>query len=230
MELKLFRVTQMMPLLFVVWENWSPQDFVRTLKLVSVVAFRYTVVSRLNPNELEPVYHRASKAVADGTAKGPRGLFEELRPIYVPDRQMASAFAYLAIPARGPRKRLVKHILARLEQDASGRPCDSERDPATIEHILPERPDSEWEEGFPKATQQGAANRIGNLTLLEAKLNRAVGNGGYERKLAAYDRSRYETTKAISEIAPEEWTLSFLDERQHRLARRAVHLWRSDFA
>ena len=229
-ELKLFRVTQMMPLLFVVWEKWSRPDFVRTLKLVSAVAFRYTVVSRLNTNELEPVYHRASKAVVDGAARGPRELFEELRPIYVTDRHMASAFAYLAIPPRGPRKRLVRHILARLEQDASGRPCDSERDPGTIEHILPENPDSEWEEGFPRATRQGAANRIGNLTLLEAKLNRAVGNGSYERKLAAYDRSRYDITRAISEIAPEEWTLSFLEERQRQLARRAVHLWRSDFA
>ena len=230
MELKLFRVTQMMPLLFVVWEKWSRPDFVRTLKLVSVVAFRYTVVSRLNTNELEPVYHRTSKAVVDGTARGPRELFEALRPIYVTDSQMASAFKYLAIPARGPRKRLVKHILARLEQDVSGRPCDSERDPGTIEHILPENPAAEWEEGFPKATQESAANRIGNLTLLEAQLNRDVGNGSYVSKLAAYDGSRYAMTNAISETAPEEWTLSFLDERQHRLAQRAVDLWRSDFA
>ncbi len=229
-ELKLFRVTQMMPLLFVVWENWSREDFVRTLKLVSVVAFRYTVVSRLNPNELEPAYHRASKAVADGTATGPRELFEELRPIYVPDEQMVNAFTYLTIPARGPRKRLVKHILARLEEDASGKRCDAERDPGTIEHVLPENPGSEWEEEFPHATRPGAANRIGNLTLLEANLNRAIGNQNYERKLAEYGKSKYAITKAITTIAPEEWTLAFLDERQQHLARRAAHLWRADFA
>lgn len=230
MELKLFRVTQMMPLLFVVWEKWSRRDFVRTLKLLSVVAFRYTVVSRLNTNELEPVYHRASKAVKDGSANTLRELFDLLRPIYVPDGQTATAFTYLSISARGPRKRLVKHILARFEQDASGGPCDPESDPGTIEHILPENPESEWDDVFPLAVREAATNRIGNLTLLEAKPNRDVGNTIYARKLNAYARSGYALTRAICEIAPEEWTLSFLDERQRQLAKRAVHLWRSDFA
>ena len=229
-ELKLFRVTQMMPLLFAVWENWSRQDFVRTLKLVCAVAFRYTVVSRLNPSELEPAYHRASKAVADGDVTSVGDIFDVLRPIYVSDEQAATAFRFLSIPTRGPRKRLVKHILGRLEQDASDKPFDAERDPATIEHILPENPDSEWEEAFPMSVSERFVNRIGNLTPLEAKLNRRVGNGSYPDKLAAYGRSRYELTKTVEEVAPEEWTPALIDERQRRMAARAVHIWRSDFA
>ena len=229
-ELNVFRVTQMMPLLFVVREEWSESDFVRTLKLVCALAFRYTVVSRLNTNPLEVAYHRASKAVKDGAVRGPRGLFEVLKPIYVPDEQTATDFTFLSIPTRGPRKRLAKYILVRLEEDRSEKPSDPETDPGTIEHILPENAGADWEDTIPAGTQEAVVNRIGNLTLLEANLNRDVGNASYREKLDAYRRSRYALTKAVSEFAPQEWTPAIVDKRQRQLAARVVHLWRSDFA
>ena len=229
-ELNVFRVTQMMPLLFVVREEWTESDFVRTLRLVCVLAFRYTVVSGLNTNPLEVAYHRASKAVKEGTVRGPRGLFEVLKSIYVPDEQAATDFTFLSIPTRGPRKRLAKYILARLEEDRSEKPCDPETDPGTIEHIMPENPGVAWEEEFPAGTQDAVVNRIGNLTLLEASLNREVGNAGYTDKVHAYGRSRYALTNAVVQMAPEDWTPARLDARQRQLAARVVHLWRADFA
>ena len=64
-----------MPLLFAAWEFFSSEDFVRILKLVSVISFRYIAISRLNTNDLEPVYHNAAKAVLDGEAASPgRGI------------------------------------------------------------------------------------------------------------------------------------------------------------
>ncbi len=229
-ELRVFGVTQMMPLLFAAWESWPTRDFVRTLKMICVLAFRYTVVSRLNPNHLEAAYHRASKAVADGAVTGPRQLFEVLRPIYPSDEQTRTDFAFLSIDTRGPRKKLAKHLLARLESDASGKPCDPDTDAGTIEHVMPENPGREWEDAFPPRTQDAVAHRIGNLTLLEAKLNREVGNAAYAAKVQAFQKSRYALTRAIPEMAPEEWTVPILESRQRRLAKRAVHLWRSDFA
>ena len=229
-ELGVFRVTQMMPLLFAAWEEWPPGEFVRTLKLVCVLAFRYSVVSRQNPNDLESAYHRAGKAVKDGTARGPRDLFKVLEPIYVSDEQTATDFTFLSIPTRGPRKRLAKFILARLEEDRSGSACDPDTDPGTIEHILPENPGPEWEDEFPVGTQDATVNRLGNLTLLEASRNRQIGNAGYGEKVAAYRESGYALTRAIAEMAPEEWTSALLEKRQRELAARAVHLWRSDFA
>jgi hypothetical protein len=68
------------------------------------------------------------------------------------------------------------------------------------------------------------------LTLLEAALNRRVGNGEYAEKLSAYTQSTYRITRDVVEIAPEQWTLEILEARQRRLSERAVHIWRSDFA
>jgi len=225
-----FRVKQMMPLLFVAWDEWSRRDFARTLKTVCVLAFRHTVVGRRNANELETVYHRASKAVKVGHVTGPGELFEVLRPIYPSDEQTRTDFAFLSINTRGPRKKLAKHILARLETDVSGKPCDPDTDAGTIEHVMPVNPGQEWEDAFPPRTQDAMAHRMGNLTLLEAKLNREVGNAAYGDKVQAFHDSRYALTRAIPEMAPEEWTAPMVEHRQRRLAKRAAQLWRSDFA
>lgn len=229
-ELNLFRVRQMTPLLFAAWEKLSKADFVRLLRLISVISFRYSVVSSLNTNALEPIYHGAAKAVLEGVALTPGHIFERLKDIYVSDGKFEQDFALLTLETAGQRKKLAKYILARFEQDASGRACDPDTDPATIEHILPENPLDDWSEHFPRAHWDSAVYRLGNLSLLEPALNRQVGNLSYSGKLTAYGQSAYTLSRQVTEMATEQWTLELLNERQRRLAERAVHLWRSDFA
>lgn len=228
-ELNLFRVRQMTPLLFATWEKFTKHDFVRVLKLVSLVSFRYSIVSSLNTNALEPAYHEAAKAVLDGIAVMPGQVFERLRNIYVDDNKFEQDFALLTLETSGQRKKLAKYMLARLEQDLASRACDPDTDPATIEHILPENPLDDWSDQFPREYWDTAVYRLGNLTLLEPVLNRQAGNLSYGLKVTGYAKSAYTLSRQVSEMAPEQWTLDLLNERQRRLASRAVQLWRSDF-
>jgi uncharacterized protein DUF1524 len=229
-ELNLFRVRQMTPLLFAAWEKLSKENFVGILRLVSVISFRYSVVSGLNTNALEPVYHGAAKSVLDGSARTPAEVFAQLRPIYVDDTRFEQEFARFPIDTSGQRKRVAKYVLARLESDASGRACDPDTDPGTIEHILPENPAEVWEASFPPSQWESMIYRLGNLTLLEPSANRRVGNAEYQEKLAAYAQSVYTLTEKIPELAPDEWTPALLDARQRQLAARARHVWRVGFA
>ena len=228
-ELSLFRARQPMPLLFAAWEEFSERDFVRVLRLVSTVSFRFGIVSGLNTNRLEPAYHQAAKAVIDHTATNLAGVFERIRQIYVDDAKMRQDFARLMISTRAQRKRLVKYVLARLEEAMSGRPCDPDTDPGTIEHVLPENPSRSWEETYPSHRWEQGVQRLGNLTLIEAGLNRRAGNEEYSSKLEAYRQSRYALTTRIPELAPEQWTEALLTKRQQELARLAVQVWRADF-
>ena len=200
------------------------------LRIVSVVTFRYTVVSGLNPSALEAAFHYAAKAVSDRVATTPGGVFERLKPIYVDDAKTRQDFAGLEVGTGGRKRKLAKYLLARLEEDASGRACDPDTDPGTIEHILPENPADEWDEDFPSARGDTAVYRIGNLTLLESAANRSIGNTTYLDKLAVYGESKYALSRDIPRMAPEQWTPELLEARQLRLAARAVHLWRVDFA
>lgn len=228
-ELSLFRIRQPMPLLFAAWECFSKEDFIRVLKLVSAISFRYTIVSSLNPNDLESAYHWAAKAVTDGEAKTLAAVFHRLRSIYVSDGKMQQDFSQLEINTKG-RKKLAKYILAQLEQNVSGRACDPDTDPGTVEHILPESPAEGWEEMYPSDKWDSDVYRLGNLTLLEASPNRDIGNQVYVNKCSAYDRSSYELTREISRMAPEQWTPELVNERQIRLAKVATQVWKTDFS
>lgn len=225
-DLKLFRIRQMTPLLFAAWEKFSKDAFADVLQVVSIVSFRYSVVGGLNTNALEPAYHQAAKAVLNGSARTPRDVFMTIREIYVDDRKFEQDFAALVVDTSGQHKRIAKCILCRLETDASGRLCDPDTDPATIEHILPENPADTWTDMFPSDKWEANVYRLGNLALLETGLNRDVGNGEFAAKRAAYSRSQYHTTCKIAEHAPEQWTPELLEARQHEMAKRAVHVWR----
>ena len=229
-ELEIFRVRQVYPLLFAAWERFNREDFVRVLKVVAVISFRYTVIGGLNPNALEPVYHRAAKAVLDGSATTLPAVFLLLREVYVEDGKFESDFAQYGIATSGIRKKLAKYILSRLEADASNRAVDHDTDPATIEHILPENPTEVWEGGFSHDRWESTIYRIGNLTLLEPSANRRVGNADYTTKLIEYRQSAYAITRDLANLAPADWTAPLLEARQRCLAARAVHVWRSDFA
>ncbi len=229
-ELNVLRVRQMTPLVFAAWERLDPGDFARVLKLLAVVLFRYSAVSGLNTNALESVFHEAAKGLLEGQLRTPADVFGALRGIYVDDERFELDFARLVPDDAGQGKKLIRYILARLEADASGRACDPDADPGTVEHILPENPSAAWEADFPRESWAGAIDRLGNLTWLEPALNRQVGNADFPTKREAYRQSRYQLSNGLPDSAGEEWTPARLDARQAQMARRAVHLWRADFA
>jgi uncharacterized protein with ParB-like and HNH nuclease domain len=228
-ELNLFQVRQMMPLLFAAWECFTKADFARVLRVVSIISFRHVIVSHLNPNVLEEIYHLAAKAILSGSANSLQEVFQILKVVYVPDDKFEQDFSRLSFKTNGGRKKLAKYILTRLEGDLSGRACDPDTDPATIEHILPENPSAAWDETFPSAIWERMVYQLGNLTLLESSANRALANAVYAEKVNSYGLSNYALSHEVQSIAPEQWTPDLLQARQQQLAKRAVHLWRIDF-
>jgi len=228
--LNVLRVRQMTPLVFAAWEQLEPAQFAGVLRLLVVVLFRYSAVSGLNPNALERVFHEAAKGVLEHRLKGPADIFQALRSIYVDDARFEQEFARFAPDSGGQGGKLVRYILAVLESDASGRSCDPETDPGTVEHILPANPTAAWEAAFPRDAWERYVDRLGNLTWLEASLNRRIGNADLPAKLEAYPQSRYELSRRIPDQIGAEWTPEKLEARQERMAKRAVQLWRCDFS
>jgi len=228
-DLQLFGVRQHMPLVFAAWERMGSDDFTRVLKLLSVLAVRYTVIGGLNTNELEPVYHRAAKALLDGAIRTPADVFEELRSVYVDDEKFTRDFSHKEMDT-GRRKKVVKYLLCELESDASGTPRVWETDPATIEHILPENPSAPWDEAFNPERQKDFIYRLGNLLLLEQQINRACQNSNFADKRRLYTQSGYHAARTIGKSELADWSPAALGQRQEAMARRAAHVWRVDFA
>ncbi len=228
-ELILFRVRQHIPVLFAGWQ-WQPSEFVKLLKLISVFSFRYIIVSGLNPNDLEPMYHQLAKNILAGAISNPSQAYSAMRELFPSDDKFERDFSELSVETSGQPAKLTRYILCRLDNAGGGPVIDWNTDPGTIEHILPENPSAEWDASVAPDRQAQYAYRLGNLTLLEKRVNRDAGNRTFEQKLELYEQSQYRMTKALREHAPSDWTVSAIEARQARMAARAKAIWKSDYA
>lgn len=224
-ELVLYRVDQYKPLILAARSalKKGPQDLVRLLHMCSVVSFRATIIMHRNTADVLRAYQASVRSVREEGANTAAKIFDGLRSLYPTDDEFERAFANAAFEASGPRKKLVKYVLCVLEGTYESTVPDFESDPGTIEHILPENPSAPWTDDFTPEDRERFTSRLGNLTLLESPLNRAVGIGSMTEKVARYATSKYAMTRAIKD---EEWNPASIRSRQEDLARRAVHAFR----
>lgn len=223
-ELKLFKTKQAYPALFAAYKVFDEHKFEKLLKLVATISFRYTVVSGLNPNELETQYNTLAVSISEGKTKSPRAAFNLLKSaLYVLDDKFLQDFSLLTI-SNTRKKDLVKYILRQLEKDRAGK--DLTEDSFSIEHILPQEPNDLWQDCFQGEEIDDAIYRLGNMTPLEPSLNRRIGGNPYEEKQLTYQDSAYLITQ---DIQAEEWTMDSVVRRQERMAKRAVAIWRIDY-
>ena len=201
--------------------------FERFLNAIVVVSFRYNVIGRRQANEQEAVYNRIAQTLSTGSI-GWREAVAALRPVYLEDRAFRAAFAGAQLRTHRHR-RLVRFILLRLERRVSGREFDLESDAYNIEHVLPERPDSEGWAHFDDRQREDCTYRLGNMTLLETAANRNIGNAEYGMKRQAYAASEFGLARRIAEEF-ETWSPEKVYAQQDWMARQASTIWRIDFA
>jgi len=225
-ELSLFNVTQCYPLLINAYLYLDHDDWIATLRICSVISFRYMVVSGLNPNALESKYNEVCKAINAGTAKTARDIFVILQPLYVSDEDFERNFESKSIRTKRSAK-LARYIIYSIENHLSEHSFDFEHDNGSLEHVLPENPSSEWNENFPKDIEESFIYRLGNFTLLEPDKNRVIGNKDFEHKCEVYKTSRYELTKRFGY---QKWDQDNLKARQKYLAKQAKAIWNLPYA
>ncbi|WP_027001726.1 DUF262 domain-containing protein [Hugenholtzia roseola] len=223
-ELEIFQVKQCLPILLIAYDKIF-NHFDKILKIITVISFRATVIGGYHSGRLEEVYNKAAIKIDNGEITSPQQLAEEVKELYLSDTDFKNDFSTISLNTRR-NKKLIRYILFELENQISNNSYDFEEHNATIEHILPENPNEEWEAYFSKNVLENYVFRIGNYTLLEAGKNREIGNKVYSEKVKIFEDSGFEMTKRIT--FPE-WNANNLDKRQSELAKIATSIWRVSY-
>lgn len=239
--LRLFSVRQYVPLVFALYDaieegRFDQGELVSLLRDIVILAFRYNVIGKRNPNLMETLYNKVATAVHQGELRNRPEIRSQLREIYLPDNEFEQSFANIAFSTR-QFKRLVKYVLFTLEQyrttpenfrldkhELLGQLDDSR---ITIEHVLPQTITDEWADVFPPHEHETWVYRLGNLTLLEDNLNREANACPFREKREIYKQSNFRLTQELARL--ERWTPEAILNRQQELARDAVRIWRLDF-
>lgn len=226
-ELRLFDVRQFKPLaLALLAAKFEAGQVIRVLRACAVISFRYNVIGKRNPNQMEEVYNRAAMAVAQGSARTASDVIGALRALYVEDEDFVVDFARAEAPTLGRKAKLAKYVLFALERQLGGTGLDFETASETIEHVLPENPGPAWAEEFGDEDLARFVNRIGNLTILARGANRDLGNSDFQTKRAVYERSGFKLTEGI---ADDTWSPDTVMKRQAEMARVAKTVWQVSF-
>ena len=221
-ELKLFNVTQPIPLIFAVNETkkeWLNQ----LLKLVVSISFRYNTIGKLNPNLMEKTYNKIAVKLYNKEINNFSEIKELLKEVYVNDDTFVNVFKSKEISTIGKNKNLVKYILTKIENQISSNEYSFIDSNFTIEHILPENYDESWNNFFSNEAEK-YVYRLGNYTLLEEKKNRIIGNKPFEEKKKIYQTSQFKLTN--QEINYDEWNIASLNKHQSKLAKYAKSIWK----
>ena len=104
---------------------------------------------------------------------------------------------------------------------------NSDPDVVNLEHILPKNPHKNWL-NFDEDQVVSLNKRIGNLTLMQNKLNSEQGNDPFSQKKIYFMSSDLWITKMIADNY-NDWTPDNIRDRQEKLADIAVQTWNLNF-
>ena len=223
--LNLFKTKQQIPLLMASINNFTENDFVQIVKICMVTSFRYNIISKLNPNEIEKTYNECAIKISNKEIKTPKEAFSILKKVYIDDEVFKSNFSISSIDT-GRNKNLVRYILFSIDNKLSSFEKDYEDSTATIEHILPENPNDSWDDFFSLEDMDKYIYRLGNYILLEANKNKKIANKSFKEKTIEYKNSKY---ILANELDFEKWTKEEIKKLQQKYAKIASSIWRINY-
>ncbi len=220
--LNIFGIKQAFPLLMAAYKKLSNDHFTKVLKHIIKISFRYNIICGKNPNDIEKIYNDMANYIS-ANAVYDKNL---LKDIYINDTEFTSAFTNKIFIESSRNTKIIKYILLEMEKNTSGKTMPITEPTLTIEHILPQNPNQDWNIEIEEAER--FTYRIGNLCLLEKKLNKEVGSKAFDIKCKAFEQSYYDTTQKIAEDY-DEWNIDCITTRQSKMAKIANSIWNISF-
>lgn len=185
------------------------RQFKHTIYYLENFHFSYNAVCSKPTNKLEKIYANFSISLRNCNDKAKaqeiiKNLIDQLDRIYVPYQEFEREFINLSYSKKNnPNNIKSKYAINKIASYYANK--EIFEDDGSIEHILPESTDIE-------------NNNIGNLILLEERLNHEADRLGYADKIAIYNKSSYRWVKEFIDNNTE-WSLDKIPERAKELAR-----------
>lgn len=227
--LRMFSVKQPYSLLMAAYRHLVVDEFERVLKACVVISFRYNVISGMHTGDQERAYHQTALKISQykQTSQLRAGeVLQQLHSIYVNDEVFKANFVDKSIKTTSSRnKKVVRYILSEIDFKQSNTRPDLEDDSYNIEHVFPQHAQTNWGE-FDGADAEDMVFRLGNMTLCEVTLNRAMENKAFEHKKPYLAQSQFLMTQKIATSS--EWTPDKIANRQLHMAKLATSVWRID--
>jgi uncharacterized protein with ParB-like and HNH nuclease domain len=203
----------------------SASDVSRAIKLIESYIIRQRFTNYITGSSLNELY---ASICGDAFVKDDPVLYiqSQLKSQAPRDDELVAAITGNDF-SRNPR---TLFYLECLESDYFARTGRSQVSSGEIEHIIPRKAFSakkynRWQDYL--MCSQGEFNeykdKLGNLTVLEKRLNLEASDKPFEQKKDKYQGSEYQMAQKITEY--ENWSLEAVEERTRELAEEMAEIW-----
>ena len=204
---------------------FEPSEATKAFRLFISWAIRFLIVDARRGGSLEESYAEQSKQIYDGKITTTKELADALVKVIPSDSQFKTQFEFAQIS----KAKLARYLLRSLELKEKSNPepefIPNEETVINLEHILPENPNNDWKH-IDAETARTNYKRLGNMVLLQATKNNAIGNRGFDEKKPILKASAYILTSQVAKEAT--WGATEISERQKKLAELAIKTWSLD--
>jgi len=223
--LRTFNVRQPLPLLLAARRIFDAPDFSGLMRACVVISMRFNVICSYGTAEQERTYNAVAERIAKGEIKNLGAALTAMQGIYPNDAAFRAAFAEKSIRTTQSRNnRVVRFILCALEKHLSDADYSFTSDSFSIEHILPQNPQTGWET-FSDGEIDALTYRLGNMTLMQSGTNKDLGNAAYAAKRPVFEQSGFAITRKLA-TDHADWTPERLAAHQNWMATQATAIWR----
>jgi hypothetical protein len=216
------RVEQIRPLMFAVSKHFSVREARLSFRLFVSWSVRILIVGTRG-GLLDRNYAVCAQEISSKRIGSAKELVIKLADVIPADPLFETAFA----EARVSKEHLARYYLRALELKRKGDPEPEfvpmdEENIINLEHVLPENPENKWN-GINDETANAYYRRLGNLVILQAKKNFAIGNGSFNDKKKTLKESAFLLTSDVARNSS--WGVAEITARQKQLAKLALQTW-----
>lgn len=220
--LDLVGVTQIRPLLMAIFNNFTADEVKKALPAAVAWTVRFLICGSGGSGTLETYYAERAKELSTKKIKTAAQLFDAMKSVLPADSFFEDVFATATVS----KSNLAKYYLRALEaqRNAKGDELivnpDSEK--VNLEHVLPQTYSAAWKH-IPEDQHSDLVKRLGNLALMNKRMNSKAANSDFEAKKKFFADSQISMTKELAALP--QWTATEIDNRQRVLAKLAVKAW-----
>lgn len=207
------------PVIISAFQRWTKTDASRLLIKLAKWSVRAQFGGRLGGGVAEEAFGEAARMIADRSARNQTSVRDVLAKLIPNDTEFRAAFAGYGDVSVSRAKYLLA-MLEKADDEVNGKPVRGHEWYArsvTIEHIMPLSTRSGNE------ASAAVVNRLGNMALLEKKLNHGAASRAFADKRETYRSSSFELTKKLAKKRT--WRGPSIQVRMDELAELACRAW-----
>lgn len=223
--LKIAKTTQFYPVVLSMhYQKYSAKDINNTLQMIINLYLRNFFFGKSNPNSVEDFYSNLAKEIYTNKITQ-----EEIRNKFssqlFTDEQVASFIKDKEIVSAQDRS-IIKYVIKEIymSEYTGELMFTSDFKLLQLEHILPQKPTEEWKTIFSEPEKY--VNLIGNLTILQDKINIKASNNSFAVKKVEYEKSDIAQNRELSKI--KSWTPQEISNRTNDMFVKFSNLWPVD--